>query len=258
MPSGPAGRLVTGDGTDPGPAPEVLVLGPASRGWSTRTVRRVGVAVLVLALLIGLGDLTSRRLAAAEPSFAENEVVALYSNPGTSTPGELDWDPATVWVRHPEESTSELDITPAACSPLVSFGDLSDAVASVTVQLGLTDRRRMDANAGTLATLLFHNPASARARFNATVGALSQCSRFRASDEKLTLDEASAGDARRHRSDAAFRLAIASEPGLHLRVRLVRFGNTLTWSVTQDPPQHAAELPDRVVLGLQRAYRKRR
>lgn len=264
--------MATGDGSDPGagPQPDILVLGPAGRGWSTTTVRRVGAAVLVLAVLVGLGDVASRRLAAAEPTLAEAEVVRLYSNTGTRTPGALDWDPTTVWVQHTGDTTTELDVSPQACAPLLSFGDLSNGVSSVTVQLGPTTRGRMDANAGTLVTLLFRDPAAARERFERVVAALEQCLDFRDSDSELALDEKSVDEHRRHRSDAVFRLAIAEEPGLRLRVRLVRFGNTLTWSVTQDrrrtangsdpPPTgggSGAELPDRVVLGLQQAYRRR-
>jgi hypothetical protein len=212
-------------------------------------------------VLVGGNVLASRQEAADEPTFVEDEVVRLYSSPGADAPGALDWDPATVDVEPAEEDPSDLVVRPTTCRPVVSFVDSVAGASQVTVELRKTGDRRAAGEVGNVVTQLFAGPAEARANYQAVLDALPRCLRFRVDDSRLRLSDVTLGEARRHRSDATFRLVIDGTPDFVVRTRVVRFGNTLTWSLTDDSPPlgggSSDELPNRVVTGLQRAYRAR-
>jgi hypothetical protein len=220
---------------------------------------------LVAALLAG-GSGLSAWLSAASPTFSTAEVVSLYSSPGPAAGGELGWDPGTVDSEEPESDTPPSAPQPAECLPVITFASKSPGVAQVSVGLrsgSVADETREVE--GMLITQVYENPGRARTQYGAVVNALGRCTAFALNDNQVAVSDVNLGQDRRARSDLSFALAITEDRSSYYRFRLVRFGNALTWSVTegrasgasQEDEAAGARIPDQVVSGLQRIYRDR-
>jgi hypothetical protein len=243
----------------------VLDLAPSKEGRRRANRRLVAVLVVLAAALAG-GSWVSRWLSATSPTFTTAEVVSLYSSPGSVAPGDLDWDPTTVTSEDPDDDGSPLAPQPSECLPLIGFAVRSDGVAQVLVRLTNDEATDQSEEVESMViTELYPNPARARMAYEATATALARCTEFRLSENRVTVSDVALGQDRRARSDLSFQLTVAEDRSTRYRLRLVRFGNSLTWTGTGTGTQDAvqpfeaahARIPDRVVSGLQRIYRDR-
>jgi len=236
--------------------PEVLVLGPSSghpRRW------RWTALLVVVALFLAAGGWVFQHRQATSPTFTTDEVVKLYSRPGDAGADEITWDPSTVDSSEEGEDRSDLVTLPAECAPITSFAAATPRAARVIVELregSNPDESRV--SAGTVFTRLYESPGRARSQYDAVVAALGTCKQLSIGKDRVGVADVSVGQDVRLRSDLTFQLSLGELQPAAFRVRLVRFGNSLTWSVVDESRQaEGAPIPDRVVKGLQKIYRQR-
>ena len=264
-PDDPAGRAPVAQPGEPAVGPEVLELGSLPEEQPARRRRWVVILVVVAALIAG-GSGLSAWLSATSPTFTTAEVVSLYSSPGPAAAGELGWDPSTIDSEEPENDTPPTAPQPAECRPVITFASKSAGVAQISVGLrsgSVADETREVE--GTLITQLHKNPTRARTEYGAVVSALGRCAAFALNDYRVVISDVTLGQDRRARSDLSFDLAVTENRSTHYRFQLVRFGNALTWAVTEGRASGAsredeaagARMPDQVVSGLQRIHRDR-
>jgi len=201
----------------------------------------------------------SQHLQAASPTFTTGEVVTLYSRPGDAGAEEITWDPSTVDSSEEDEDRSDLVTRPAECDPITSFAAAAPKVGRVIVELregSNPDESRV--SAGTMFTRLYESPGRARSQYDAVVAALGTCNQLSIGKDRVGVADVFVGQDARLRSDLSFQLSLGELQPPEFRVRLVRFGNSLTWSVVDESRQaEGAPIPDLVVKGLQKIYRQR-
>jgi hypothetical protein len=190
------------------------------------------------------------------PTFTRDEVAQVYGALPAAPSGRYRWAPGTVTV----EDGGRLPVPRSdrgVCDEVAGINSPPSSRDVATISFGRADSRVDVELSGNLSTYRYDEPSAARGKLQTINRALQQCSVLSLDGDSLRLDEVATGPDIRSRSMTSFRVRLP-DGGDGLQVRIVRFGNTITWIFDSSGLAATEDLADVVADQLLEVYSARR